>query len=79
MVAFHGVTSYRIAGNLPALFLMERWSPDRQSLSLSSCCTSPDATRDGGVPWHPLLSERWHPAGIFSKGMPDSSLALMEN
>jgi hypothetical protein len=33
MVAFHGVPSYRTAGILPALLLMERWSPDRQSLS----------------------------------------------
>jgi hypothetical protein len=49
--------------SLPAVFI------------LSSCCTFPDATRDGGVPWCPLLSDRWHPAGIFSKGTPDSSLA----
>jgi hypothetical protein len=33
MVAFHGSPSYRIAGILPALLLMDRWSPDRQSLS----------------------------------------------
>jgi hypothetical protein len=33
MVAFHGFPSYRIAGILPALLLMERWSPDRLSLS----------------------------------------------
>jgi hypothetical protein len=67
MVAFHGVPSYRIAGILPAVFIF------------SSCCTSPDATRDGGVPWRSLLSDRWHPAGSFSKGTPDSSLALMVN
>jgi hypothetical protein len=67
MVAFHGVPSYRIAGILPAVFIF------------SSCCTSPDATRNGGVPWRSLLSDRWHPAGIFSKGTPDSSLALMVN
>jgi hypothetical protein len=45
----------------------------------SSCCTSPDATKDGGVPWRPFLSERWHPAGSSLKGAPDSSLALMLN
>jgi hypothetical protein len=42
---------FRIAGILPAVFIF------------SSCCTSPAATRDGGVPWRPLLSDRWHPAG----------------
>jgi hypothetical protein len=32
---------FRIAGILPALFLMERWSPDRQSLSFLSAAHLP--------------------------------------
>jgi hypothetical protein len=44
MVAFHGVTSYRIAGILPAVFI------------LSSCCTSPDATKM--VAFHGVTSYR---------------------
>jgi hypothetical protein len=41
MVAFHGFPSYRIAGILPALLLMERWSPDRQSLSFLPATRQP--------------------------------------
>jgi hypothetical protein len=29
--------------------------------------------------WEIVLSDRWHPAGIFSKGTPDSSLASIVN
>jgi hypothetical protein len=65
MVAFHGSPSYRIAGILPALLLMDRWSPDRQSLSFLP------ATRQPMPPgwWRSmafLLSDRWHPAGCLS-------------
>jgi hypothetical protein len=43
-----------IASYLPAVFIF------------SSCYTSADATRNGGVPWLSLLSDRWHPAGCLS-------------
>jgi hypothetical protein len=45
-----------IASYLPAVFIF------------SSCRTRGDATRNGGVPWLSLLSDRWHPAGSSSNG-----------
>jgi hypothetical protein len=55
MVAFHGFPSYRIAGILPALLLMERWSPDRQSLSFlpAARLPMPPGRRSRPRPSHP--------------------------
>jgi hypothetical protein len=61
MVAFHGFPSYRIAGILPAIFLTGSLVSRPAVFIFSSCYTSADATRDGGVPWLSLLSERWSP------------------
>jgi hypothetical protein len=66
MVAFHGFPSYRIAGILPALLLMERWSPDRQSLSFLPAARLP--MPPGMVAFHGFPSYRI--AGI----LPASSL-----
>jgi hypothetical protein len=72
MVAFHGVTSYRIAGILPASSLKERWSPDRQSLSFLPAVRLPmppemvafhcvTSYRIAGILPALFLKERWSP------------------
>jgi hypothetical protein len=70
---------FRNAGILPALLLKERWSPDRQSLSFLPAARPP--MPPGMVAFHGIPSYRnaGIPAGIFSKGTPDSSLALVVN
>jgi hypothetical protein len=57
MVAFHGSPSYRIAGILPALLLMDRWHP-------AGCLSY----RIAGILPALLLMERWSPAGSSSNG-----------
>jgi hypothetical protein len=51
-----GCLSYRIAGNLPALLLMERWSPDRLSLSFLPAARLP--MPPGMVAFHGFPSYR---------------------
>jgi hypothetical protein len=71
MVAFHGFPSYRIAGILPALLLMERWSPDRLSLSFLPATRLPMPPEM--VAFHGFPSYRI--AGILPAVFPIGSLA----
>jgi hypothetical protein len=83
MVAFHGFPSYRIAGILPAVFLtgslascrhlllMDRWSPDRLSLSFLPATRLP--MPPGIVAFHGFPSYRI--AGILPAVFLTGSLA----